>query len=197
MGLRKVTLFDKEGTTLVPVDEDGQAKPAVLGVRWTNPDSFETIRVRGGKRTGPHNEVLMEVPATLDPSAFAIEDLPPPKVKEELKEIESSAHSSKPAKNHDPTRRRARRPARPRSHRPSRSACGRLLADMGADVIKIEPPGGDDARRIGPFVDDLPHRDRSLFFWFYNLNKRSLTLDLKRSARRRNCCSNSRAPPTS
>jgi crotonobetainyl-CoA:carnitine CoA-transferase CaiB-like acyl-CoA transferase len=54
----------------------------------------------------------------------------------------------------------------------------RLLADMGADVIKVEPPGGDAARRIGPFLDDLPHRDRSLFFWFYNLNKRSLTLDL-------------------
>ena len=52
---------------------------------------------------------------------------------------------------------------------------------MGADVIKVEPPAGDDARRIGPFLDDLPHRDRSLFFWFYNLNKRSLTLDLKHS----------------
>src|SRR5882757_6809689 len=88
MGLRKVTLFDKEGTTLVPVDEDGQAKPAVLGVRWVNPDTFETIRVVGGKRTGPKNEVLMEVPPTLDTSPFAIEDLPPPKVKEELKEIE-------------------------------------------------------------------------------------------------------------
>jgi benzylsuccinate CoA-transferase BbsE subunit len=57
--------------------------------------------------------------------------------------------------------------------------CGRLLADMGADVIKVEPPGGDEARRIGPFFDNLTHRDRSLFFWFYNLNKRSLTLDLK------------------
>ncbi len=56
--------------------------------------------------------------------------------------------------------------------------CARLLADMGADVIKVEPPGGDSARQIGPFVDDVPHRDRSLFFWFYNLNKRSLTLDL-------------------
>ncbi len=50
---------------------------------------------------------------------------------------------------------------------------------MGADVIKVEPPSGDEARRIGPFVDDLPHRDRSLFFWFYNLNKRSFTLDLQ------------------
>ena len=57
--------------------------------------------------------------------------------------------------------------------------CARLLADMGADVIKVEPPGGDDGRRLGPFYNDLPHHDRSLFFWFYNLNKRSLTLDLK------------------
>ena len=56
--------------------------------------------------------------------------------------------------------------------------CARLLADMGADVIKVEPPGGAAARRIGPFLDDRPHRDRSLFFWFYNLNKRSITLDL-------------------
>jgi len=56
--------------------------------------------------------------------------------------------------------------------------CGRLLADMGADVIKVEPPGGDSGRRIGPFYNDLPHHDRSLFFWFYNLNKRSLTLEL-------------------
>jgi crotonobetainyl-CoA:carnitine CoA-transferase CaiB-like acyl-CoA transferase len=57
--------------------------------------------------------------------------------------------------------------------------CARLLGDMGADVIKVEPPQGDLARRVGPFVDGLPHRDRSLFFWFYNLNKRSLTLDLE------------------
>jgi benzylsuccinate CoA-transferase BbsE subunit len=56
--------------------------------------------------------------------------------------------------------------------------CGRLLADMGADVVKVEPPGGDSARRLGPFVNDLPHPDRSLFYWFYNLNKRSMTLDL-------------------
>jgi hypothetical protein len=75
MSLRKVTLFDKEGTTLVPVDEDGQAKPAVLGVRWVNPDTFETIRVRGGKCTGPKNEVLAEVPPTRDLSPFAIEQL--------------------------------------------------------------------------------------------------------------------------
>ncbi len=95
MGLRKVTFFDKEGTTLVPVEDDGQAKPAVMGVRWVNPDTFETIRVRGGKRTGPKNEVLMEVPATLDISAFAIEDLPAPKVKVELEEIEKPAPAAK------------------------------------------------------------------------------------------------------
>jgi benzylsuccinate CoA-transferase BbsE subunit len=54
---------------------------------------------------------------------------------------------------------------------------GRLLADMGADVIKVEPPGGDPTRRIGPFAGDQPHPDRNLPFWFYNLNKRSVTLD--------------------
>ena len=54
------------------------------------------------------------------------------------------------------------------------------MADMGADVIKVEPPAGDLARRVGPFLGGIPHRDRSLFFWFYNLNKRSLTLDLTR-----------------
>ncbi len=53
-----------------------------------------------------------------------------------------------------------------------------MLADMGADVIKVEPPGGDAARQIGPFVDDQAHPDRSLFFGVYNLNKRSMTLDL-------------------
>ena len=95
MALRKVTMFDKEGPALVPIDEDGQAKPNVFGVRWTNPDSFETIRVRGGKRTGPKNEVLMEVPPTLDTSPFAIEDLPPPKVKQELEDIEKPADPKK------------------------------------------------------------------------------------------------------
>jgi hypothetical protein len=91
MALRKVTFFDKAGTTLVPVDEEGQAKPAVMGVRWVNQDTFETIRVVGGKRTGPKNEVLMEVPPTPDTGAFAVEDLPPPKVKEELKELQAPA----------------------------------------------------------------------------------------------------------
>ncbi|MFI5269580.1 MAG: CoA transferase, partial [Chloroflexota bacterium] len=51
--------------------------------------------------------------------------------------------------------------------------CGKLLADLGADVIKIEPPGGDTSRRVGPF-----HGDVSLHFAYYNTNKRSLELDL-------------------
>ena len=57
--------------------------------------------------------------------------------------------------------------------------CGRLLADYGADVVKIEPPGGDPSRRLGPFPDDAPDDERSLDFLFYNTNKRSITLDLE------------------
>lgn len=57
--------------------------------------------------------------------------------------------------------------------------CGKLLADMGAEVIKVEPAGGDAARRYGPFVDDVPDPNRSLFFWYYNTNKRGVTLDIE------------------
>lgn len=56
---------------------------------------------------------------------------------------------------------------------------GKLLADMGADVIKVEPPSGSSARAIGPFVDDLPGPNRSLNFWYHNTNKRSVILDLE------------------
>jgi crotonobetainyl-CoA:carnitine CoA-transferase CaiB-like acyl-CoA transferase len=56
--------------------------------------------------------------------------------------------------------------------------CGKLLADLGADVIKIEPPGGEPNRRIGPFLDDIPHPDHSLSFWYYNTSKRGITLNL-------------------
>jgi crotonobetainyl-CoA:carnitine CoA-transferase CaiB-like acyl-CoA transferase len=59
--------------------------------------------------------------------------------------------------------------------------CGQLLGDLGADVIQIEPPGGSRARRLGPFVDDIPHPDRSLYWWAYTRNKRSLTLDVTRA----------------
>ena len=57
--------------------------------------------------------------------------------------------------------------------------CSRLLADYGADVIKIEPPGaGDPARRMGPFVGDDPHPDKSIPFLYLNTNKRGITLNI-------------------
>ena len=62
--------------------------------------------------------------------------------------------------------------------------CGQMLADLGADVVKVEPPGGSSARRIGPFYKDAPHPDRSLYWWAYNRNKRAITLDLERDAGR-------------
>src|SRR5277367_3974678 len=62
--------------------------------------------------------------------------------------------------------------------------CGQMLGDMGADVIKIEPPGGSAARAIGPFYNDAPHPDRSLYWWAYNRNKRAVTLDIERDAGR-------------
>ena len=46
--------------------------------------------------------------------------------------------------------------------------CGKLLGDLGADVVKIEPPGGEPNRHVGPFLDDIPHPERSLSFWYYN-----------------------------
>lgn len=49
---------------------------------------------------------------------------------------------------------------------------------MGADVVKVEPPGGSSARAIGPFVDDEPGPNRSLNFWYHNTNKRSVVIDL-------------------
>src|SRR5215469_16361879 len=58
--------------------------------------------------------------------------------------------------------------------------CGQVLGDLGAEVIKIEPPGGAPARRLGPFFNDEPHPDRSLYWWAYNRNKRSVTLDIDR-----------------
>ena len=52
--------------------------------------------------------------------------------------------------------------------------CGKLMADNGADLIKIEPPGGEACRSFGPFMDDIPHRERSLSFWHYNTSKRGI-----------------------
>ncbi len=56
--------------------------------------------------------------------------------------------------------------------------CGKLMADMGADVIKIEPPGGDPMRTLGPFAHHRSHPERSLHWLHFNTNKRSVTLDI-------------------
>src|SRR3982074_3351437 len=61
---------------------------------------------------------------------------------------------------------------------------GLLLAGLGAEVIKIEPPEGNATRRIGPFLEDQPGPERSLFFWNYNRNKKSVVLDLREQAGR-------------
>ncbi|MEE8442670.1 MAG: CoA transferase [Dehalococcoidia bacterium] len=55
---------------------------------------------------------------------------------------------------------------------------GKLLADMGARVVRIEPPAGDPARSIGPFYRDIPDPTNSLFYWYHNANKKSITLNL-------------------
>ncbi|MFC1847872.1 CaiB/BaiF CoA transferase family protein [Chloroflexota bacterium] len=57
--------------------------------------------------------------------------------------------------------------------------CGKVLGDLGADVIKVEPPGGDPARSIGPFYQDMPHPERSLYWWSFNTSKRGITLNIE------------------
>jgi crotonobetainyl-CoA:carnitine CoA-transferase CaiB-like acyl-CoA transferase len=56
--------------------------------------------------------------------------------------------------------------------------CGKVLADLGADVIKVEPPGGDPTRNKAPYYKDRPHPERSLYWWAYNTSKRGVTLDI-------------------
>jgi crotonobetainyl-CoA:carnitine CoA-transferase CaiB-like acyl-CoA transferase len=65
--------------------------------------------------------------------------------------------------------------------------CGMMLADLGADVVCIEPPGGADARRLGPFAggatpgasQEVSDAEKSLFWWAYARNKRSAVVDLE------------------
>ena len=59
---------------------------------------------------------------------------------------------------------------------------GKLLAEFGASVVKVEPPGGDPARRFGPFPNDEPHPERSGLFLHLNRNKESVVLDAERDA---------------
>ncbi|MEE8398932.1 MAG: CoA transferase [Desulfobacterales bacterium] len=58
--------------------------------------------------------------------------------------------------------------------------CGKLLADMGAEVIKIEPPAGDPARLAGPFPEAKPDTEKSALFLYNNTSKRGVVLDLDR-----------------
>jgi crotonobetainyl-CoA:carnitine CoA-transferase CaiB-like acyl-CoA transferase len=58
--------------------------------------------------------------------------------------------------------------------------CTKMMADLGAEVVKVEKPGvGDEARSRGPFLDDIPHPERSCLFLFLNTNKLSITLDIE------------------
>jgi crotonobetainyl-CoA:carnitine CoA-transferase CaiB-like acyl-CoA transferase len=59
---------------------------------------------------------------------------------------------------------------------------GKMLGDLGADVIVIEPPGGHPSRAYGPFADDIDDPERSLWWWNYNTSKRGVVLDLATDA---------------
>ncbi len=59
--------------------------------------------------------------------------------------------------------------------------CGKILGDLGADVIKIEKPGGDPSRNIGPFFHNQIHPEKSLYWFAFNNNKRGITLNLETS----------------
>ncbi len=60
----------------------------------------------------------------------------------------------------------------------------KLLADAGATVIKVEPPGGDYSRRLGPFPGGVPDPERSGMYLHLNTSKRSVTLDVATGAGR-------------
>ena len=69
------------------------------------------------------------------------------------------------------------------ARRPSGAFCAKLLADQGADTLKVEPPGwGDQSRNEPPFIGGEPHPDRSTTFLALNTNKRGITLDVEQPA---------------
>ena len=57
--------------------------------------------------------------------------------------------------------------------------CGKIFLDLGADVIRVERPGGDPGRNVGPFYQDIPHPERSLPWLSYNAGKKSVTLNIE------------------
>lgn len=70
----------------------------------------------------------------------------------------------------------------PRAGAVAAAFAGKLLADFGADVVKVEPPAGDPSRRVGPFATATPSRDSGALFLQYNTNKRGVTLDIGTAA---------------
>ena len=62
--------------------------------------------------------------------------------------------------------------------------CGKRLAAIGADVVRVEPPGGSPTRQIGPFYQGGQDSEQSLYWWAYNVGKRGITLDLETPAGR-------------
>jgi benzylsuccinate CoA-transferase BbsE subunit len=62
--------------------------------------------------------------------------------------------------------------------------CGKILADLGVDVVKVEKPGGDPSRKLGSFWGNAPHPEKNLYWFAYNSNKRGITLDIEKAAGR-------------
>ena len=61
---------------------------------------------------------------------------------------------------------------------PMGQPAGRSLADLGADVILVEPPSGSSARSLAPFAGNSIHPERGIFHLHFNTNKRGVVLDL-------------------
>lgn len=59
--------------------------------------------------------------------------------------------------------------------------CGKIFGDLGADVIKVEKPGGDESRNVGSYYKDEPDPEKNLYWFAYNHNKRGITLDIKKN----------------
>ena len=60
---------------------------------------------------------------------------------------------------------------------PAGEMLGKVLAEMGAEVVKVEPPDGSPSRALGPWAAGVEDREHSLTFWYYNVNKRSVVID--------------------
>lgn len=63
---------------------------------------------------------------------------------------------------------------------PMTQYCGKMFAELGADVVLIEPPGGSSLRTVPPFIGDQPGTERSLAYAYFNTSKRGITLDLSK-----------------